>query len=117
LKNLKLIIFGLLVIALFSYCEKDENDLRLGETISNYKTDTVYFSTTDGLLSVEYEDDGSIHSLGKPIAKIYADENINPVTEVGIVYYSITVPIRENLYWKVKKMTKNKINIRWTPIY
>ena len=117
MKNLRLIIFGLLIIALFSYCEKNDNDLQLRETISDYKTDTVYFSMTDGLLNVEYEDDGSIHSLGKPIAKIYADENINPTTEIGIVYYSITVPIRKSLYWKVKRMTNNKINIRLTPIY
>jgi hypothetical protein len=112
MKNLKITIFGFLIIALFSYCEKNENDLQFGETISKYETDSVYLSATDGLLNVEYEYDGYIHSLGDPIAKIYADESINPTTELSLVYYSTTVPIRKNLYWKVKRLTKNKINIR-----
>lgn len=117
MKNFKLIILGFLIFSMILGCSKDEEGLQFGETLSDFKTDSVYFSSTDGLLNVEYESDGHSTYLGNPIAIIFADENPNPITEIGIVYYSTTIPIRKNLYWKVKRLNMNIINIRWTPVY
>jgi len=113
-----------LSVLLFANCNKNENELEinevkasLGETQKGFKVDSVYYTTTDGFLNVSVTEYGSPYALASVIAKIYADKFPNPSTEVGLVYYSTSLPLSKNTYWKVKNlMNGGAYRIDWTPI-
>jgi len=133
MKKISLFLFLIFLVCFFIQCEepdtiineykeyKEYNEysrpMEFGETIYDLKSDTIYQATTDGFLYVDIKSFASPHQLEQINAKIYADSTSNPTHLVGTVFYSNTLPIKKDYYWKVKNTTSNgKLNISWTPI-
>jgi hypothetical protein len=89
----------------------------LGCTQTNFKPDTIYRALEDGFLYVEFVFIGQTYRSGAPTARIESDTATNPKTIAGQVFFSTTLPIQKNNYWKVVNLTKNLLKVHWTPIY
>lgn len=115
----KNIFYGIIILSslLLSNCDKDD-EFEFGNTQSDFITDSIYKTKTDGLLFVQLKSDG----LGEFSAIIYADIEDNPTDTLAIIDYfgSITLPIKKDLYWCVKTIHQDrkdeKLIIQWTPM-
>jgi len=110
------LIAPIAIVVLIANCSQDD-EFEFGSTISDFQTDSVYKTSSDGLLFVETISFGSPYATGQVTAKVYADQTSDPTTEIGIVHYSITLPLEKDIYWKVTRLTSGgSFRITWTPI-
>jgi hypothetical protein len=109
------LFFVILIALLTTNCQKDDSS-GFGETQDNFMPDSIYKTSTDGFLYVEFVFNNHEWSPGNPIARIYSDKNIDSLKILGSVYYASTIPVKTNTYWKVINLTDNKLLIKWTPI-
>jgi hypothetical protein len=114
IKNLFLVtVIGISFLLLFG-CEKDEK-FEFGDIQMGFKVDSIYKSSSDGFLTVQY----IINGFGPGIfVNIYSDNTENPSTLIGEmgVASTATLPIKRNNYWKVVKGSKGDVVIGFTPI-
>jgi len=116
-KYLSILTISLLVI-LFTNCE-NEYETTFGETESGFVQDSVYETSSDGLLLVQVRAANAMTEMG---AVIYASKNNNPTDTIGIIepFGSLTIPIKENTFWEVTTYGNvsliEELVIQWTPI-
>jgi len=116
-KYLAILAISLLVI-LFTNCE-NEYETTFGETESGFVQDSVYKTSSDGLLLVQVRTSNAITEMG---AVICESKDNNPTDTIGIIepFGSITLPLKEDTYWKVTTYGNvsliEKLVIQWTPI-
>ena len=120
MKTIKLFSFLTIssMIILLSNCEKDDG-FELGNTQSDFIVDSVYKTSSDGLLFVQLIS-GAMGPFG---ALIYAGKTDNPTDTIGKIKSSgaITLPIKKNTYWKVTTYGEydwiiDELMIQWTPM-
>jgi len=98
-------VFTITFISLFAYfaaisCKDDDTKFEFGAALTGLKADTVYQAQSDGLLTVKYKN----NTIGNDYyVKILSDENADPKTEIGGMYFgsTTTLPIYSENYWKV----------------
>jgi hypothetical protein len=91
------------------------DEISFGETQTEFSAEAVYQANSDGFLSVYYNASWSNTIDGY----IFSDSAENPQTVVGRVGFvpgAITVPIKENNYWKVASVAATTVTISWIPI-
>jgi len=111
-------ILTVLLLFLIASCTK-ENDFSFGEMESDFVVDSVYKTSSAGLLYVELDALHNNFSLS-----VLADKNPEPETEIASLRWhgSITQPLDKGTYWKViyndsdpEEYVRN-IKINWTAI-
>lgn len=119
--KMKRSIFPIAAIILFVYfaavsCKDDDSKFEFGPALTGMKADTVYQAQSDGLLTVKYQTNMAGTNY---YVKILSDENANPKTEIGVMYFGGTtsLPIYSKNYWKVIHGTNSAktVEISFTP--
>jgi hypothetical protein len=114
LKNLFLVSVIIIFFLSLSGCEKDDK-YEFGDIQMEFEVDSIYQSTTDGFLTIQF----NINGFGSGIfVKIYSDSTENPSTLIGAIgtASTATLPIKRNNYWKVVKGSSGNVVIGFTPI-
>lgn len=118
MKNNILILGISALIILFSSCV-DEYETSFGDTETGFVQDSVYKTTSDGLLLVQVRTLNAMTEVG---AVIHSSTDTILMDTIGIIepFGSLTLPLQEDKYWKVTTYGNTgvieELIIQWTPI-
>jgi hypothetical protein len=114
LKDLFLVSVIVICFLSFSGCEKGYI-YEFGDIQMEFEVDSIYHSTSDGFLTVQFNIDGFGYGI---FVNIYSDSTENPTTLIGAIgtASTATLPIKRNNYWKVVKGSSGNVVIGFTPI-